>query len=142
MEWESSLAERDNKNAELTERIILLEKAASELEGDNHDLAVKLREALAKSESIESDCKHEIQRLKSSNTRIQEQLERNKKYSDSIENEMESLQDKLKNQSQRLQDGSEVRCSHIIMDCCIVCLFYVYDLIRTFIKSPIDATSQ
>ena len=109
MEWESSLAERDNKNAELTERIILLEKAASELEGDNHDLALRLREALTQSESTESNYKHEIQRLKSSNTRIQEQLERNKKYSDSIEKEMESLQDKLKDQSQTLQDGSEVR---------------------------------
>lgn len=102
------MKERDNKNSELTERIILLEKAANELEGDNRELALRLREALSQCESIESNYKHEVQRLKSSNTRIQEQLERSKKYSDSIEKEMETMQEKLKNQSQTLQNGSEV----------------------------------
>lgn len=64
MEWESSLRERDSKNSELTDRIILLEKAANQLEADNKDLALKLKDALNQNDSLESNYRHEVQRLK------------------------------------------------------------------------------
>lgn len=50
---------------DLTERILLLEKAANQLESDNRDLATKLREALNQNELLQSGHKHDQQRLKS-----------------------------------------------------------------------------
>jgi len=64
MEWESSLKDRDMRNAELTERIILLEKATNQLEGDNRELALKLKDALSQSEGTEFNSKHERAQLK------------------------------------------------------------------------------
>ena len=53
-----------SKNADLTERIILLEKAANQLEGDNRELAGKLQESLSLCQNNETTYKHETQHLK------------------------------------------------------------------------------
>ena len=64
MEWEASIRERDDKNSELTDRILLLEKAANQLESDNRELAVKLRDALSTNDFADTNHRHEMQRLK------------------------------------------------------------------------------
>lgn len=58
------MKEGADKDTDLTERIILLEKAANQLEEDNKHLAGKLRESLSLCESNDAENKHEIQRLK------------------------------------------------------------------------------
>lgn len=58
------MKEKEAKNAELTERIMLLEKAANQLETDNRDLATQLREALRDSDGQQTSSIHEKAQLR------------------------------------------------------------------------------
>lgn len=64
MMLESVVKAGEDKSADLTERVILLEKAANQLEGDNRDLARKLQETLTLQEASENNHSHEVQRLR------------------------------------------------------------------------------
>jgi len=62
MEWESAIKEKEEVNVDLGERVILLEKAAEQLEIDNRELAKKLQESLTHADLIDgSDQRQHLQ---------------------------------------------------------------------------------
>ncbi|XP_067946164.1 myosin heavy chain, cardiac muscle isoform-like isoform X2 [Watersipora subatra] len=92
-QWQVEMEDATNKTIDLTERIILLEKAANQLEGDNRELAKKLQDSLSTCSNNETSYNLELARLRGSNAELEEEVDRLRSHSETLERQLQSLQD-------------------------------------------------